>query len=114
MHEKWENIKTIINETKQQLREKDESTETLKNRRYDEEGTIAIDEMKKARGKQLIEERRETEEHEYHHKRREHKIFTNKKKLYIKNVIESIEEDQKHNNTRKMYQTINQFNINLT
>ena len=51
MHEKWENIKTIINETKQQLREKDESTETLKNRRYDEEGTIAIDEMKKARGK---------------------------------------------------------------
>jgi len=38
--------------------------------------------------------------------------------LYIKNVIESIEEDLKDNNTRKMYQTINQFkkevNINLT
>jgi len=25
----------------------------------------------------------------------------------MKNVIESIEEDQKHNNTRKMYQTVN-------
>ena len=28
--EKWENIKTIIKETKQQLTEKDESKETLK------------------------------------------------------------------------------------
>ena len=27
----------------------------------------------------------------------------------MKNVIVSIEEDQKHNNTRKMYQTVNQF-----
>jgi len=27
----------------------------------------------------------------------------------MKNVTESIEEDQKHNNTRKMYQTVNQF-----
>jgi len=27
----------------------------------------------------------------------------------MKNVIESVEEDQKHNNTRKMYQTVNQF-----
>jgi len=27
----------------------------------------------------------------------------------MKNVIESIKEDQKHNNTRKMYQTVNQF-----
>jgi hypothetical protein len=27
----------------------------------------------------------------------------------MKNVTESIEEDQKHNNTRKIYQTINQF-----
>jgi len=27
----------------------------------------------------------------------------------MKNVIESIEEDQKHNNTRKIYQTVNQF-----
>jgi len=33
----------------------------------------------------------------------------NKTKTYMKNVIESTEEDQKHNNTRKMYQTVNQF-----
>ena len=31
--EKWENIKTIIKETKQQLIEKDEGTETFKNKR---------------------------------------------------------------------------------
>ena len=34
---KWENIKTIIKETKQQLIEKDESSQTLKNRWYNEE-----------------------------------------------------------------------------
>jgi len=38
-----------------------------------------------------------------------HRIIRNKKKTYMKNVIESIEEDQKYNNTRKMYQTVNQF-----
>ena len=38
-----------------------------------------------------------------------HKIIRNKKKLYIKNVEDSIEEGQKYSNTRKMYQTINQF-----
>jgi hypothetical protein len=27
----------------------------------------------------------------------------------MKNVTESIQEDQKHNNTREMYQTVNQF-----
>jgi len=27
----------------------------------------------------------------------------------MKNVTELIVEDQKHNNTRKMYQTVNQF-----
>ena len=76
--------------------------------------------MKKAREKWLQKGRREKEEEEYIHKRKEaHKIIRNKKKLYIKNVTESIEEDQKYNNTRKMYQTINQFkkrytNINLT
>ena len=32
INEKWENIKAIIKETKQQLIEKDESTETFKNR----------------------------------------------------------------------------------
>ena len=41
------------------------------------------------------------------------KKHTNKlgiKKLYFKNVVEFIEEYQKYNNnTRKLYQTINQF-----
>ena len=64
--------------------------------------------MKKAREKWLIKGRREKEEHEYHHKRKEaYKIIRNKK--YMKNVTESTEEDQKHNNTRKMYQTVNQI-----
>jgi len=53
---------------------------------------------------------REKEEQEYYHKRKEaHKIIRNKKKTCMKNVTESIEEDQKPNNTRKMYQTVNQF-----
>ena len=53
--------------------------------------------------------RRENEEQEYHHNRKEaHKIIRNRKKLYIKNVKGSIEEDHKYN-TRKMYQTINEF-----
>jgi len=64
----------------------------------------------KAREKWLIKARREIEEHEYHHEREEaHKLIRNKEKLYIKNVIESVEEDHKHYNTRKVYQTINQF-----
>jgi len=66
--------------------------------------------MKKEREKWLIKGRRETEEQEYHCKRKEvHKIIKNKKKLNIKSVKESLEEDQKYNNTRKMYQTINQL-----
>jgi hypothetical protein len=65
--------------------------------------------MKKVREKWLIKGRREKEEQEYCHKRKEaHKIIRNKKKTYMKNVIEPIEEDQKHN-TRKVYQTVNQF-----
>ena len=48
INKKWESIKTIIKETKQQLKEKDESTETLKNRWYDKECKTAIEEMKKA------------------------------------------------------------------
>jgi hypothetical protein len=36
-------------------------------------------------------------------KTKAHKVIWNKKKVYMKNVIESIEEYQKHNNTRKMY-----------
>jgi len=59
-----EKIKTIIKETKQQLIEKDESTETLKNRWYDEESKNAIEEMKKAREKWLIKGRKENEEKE--------------------------------------------------
>jgi len=53
---------------------------------------------------------RENEAQEYHHKRTEaYKIIRNKKKLHIKNLIESTQEDQKYNNTMKMHQTINQF-----
>jgi len=104
------NIKTTIKETKQQLIEKDEGTETFKNKWYDEECKFAIEEMKKAREKWLVKGRREKEEQEYHHKRKEvYKIIRNKKKTSMKNVIESIEEDQKHNNIRKMYQTVNRF-----
>jgi hypothetical protein len=42
--------------TKQQLIEKDEGTETLKNKWYDEECKFSIEEMKKAREKWLIKE----------------------------------------------------------
>jgi len=42
INEKWENFKTIIKETKQQLMEKDEGTETFKNEWYDEECKFAI------------------------------------------------------------------------
>ena len=51
------NIKTTIKETKQQLIEKDEGTETFKNKWYDEECKFAIEEMKKAREKWLIKEK---------------------------------------------------------
>jgi hypothetical protein len=52
----------------------------------------------------VIEGRWESEKQEDHHKRIEaHKIIRNKKKVYMKNVIESIEEDQKHKNTRQMF-----------
>jgi len=63
-------FKTIIKETKQQLIEMDESTETLKNWWYDEKFKIAIEEIKKAREKWLMKERRENEGQEYHHKRK--------------------------------------------
>jgi len=66
--------------------------------------------MKEAREKWLINGRREKEEQEYYHKRKEaHKIIRNKKKTCMKNVTESTEEYQKHNNTRKMFQRANQF-----
>jgi hypothetical protein len=52
----------------------------------------------------LIKLRRKNEKQEDHHKRTEaHKIIRNKKKECMKNVIESIEEDQNHKNTRKMF-----------
>ena len=47
INEKWENIKTIIKEAKQQLIEKDEGTETFKNKWYDEECKFAIEEIKR-------------------------------------------------------------------
>jgi len=66
--------------------------------------------MKKARDKWLIKGRMKKEEQEYHHKRKEaHKIIRNKKETHTKNVTQSIEECQKHYNTGKMYQTVNQF-----
>ena len=110
INEKWENIKTIIKENKQHLIQKDECTEAFKNKWYNEECKFSIEEIKKAREKCLIKRRREKLEQEYHHKRKEaHKIIRNKKKTYMKNVIESIEEDQKNNNAKKMYQTVPQF-----
>jgi hypothetical protein len=96
-------MKTL--KTTQQLIEKNEATETFKNKWYNDECKFAIEEMKKAREKWLIKGRREKEEQEYHHKRKDaHKIIKKKKKTYMKNVIESIEEGQKRNNTRKIYQ----------
>jgi len=41
INEKWENIKTIIKETKKQLIEKYGGTETFKNKWYDEECKFA-------------------------------------------------------------------------
>ena len=71
--------KTIIKETKQQVIEKDEGTETFKNKWYDEECKLAIEEMKKVREKWLINGRREKEGQEYYHKRKKaHKIIGNK------------------------------------
>jgi hypothetical protein len=80
INEKWENIKTRIKETKQQLIEKDEGTETFKNKWYDEECKLAIGEMKKAREKWLINGGREKEGQEYYHKRKEaHKLGIRKR-----------------------------------
>ena len=45
--------------------------------------------MKKAREEWLIKGRKEKEEQEFSHKRKEaHKMSRNKKKTYMKNVIE--------------------------
>jgi hypothetical protein len=86
---KWEYIKTIIKETKQKIMEKDGGAKRLRNQLYDEECKTAIDEITRAREKWLIKGRRENEEQEYHHKRKEtHKVIINKKKVYMKTVIE--------------------------
>jgi len=53
INKKWENIKTIIKETKQQLTEKDKGTETFQNKSYDEECKFATEEMK-ATEKRLV------------------------------------------------------------
>jgi hypothetical protein len=80
---KWENIKTIIKETKQKIVEKDGGAERLRNQCYDEECKTAIEEMKRAQERWLIKGRRENEEQEYHHKRKEaQKVIRNKKKTY--------------------------------
>jgi vacuolar-type H+-ATPase subunit H len=66
--EKWENIKKRIKEAKQQLIEKDEGTETFKNKWYNEECKFAIEEINKVREKWLVKGRREKEEQEYQYK----------------------------------------------
>ncbi len=84
---------------------------------YDEECKTAIEEMKKAWEKWLVKGRRENEEQENVLKRKEEKNV-NEKKLYIRKVTESFEEDKMYNNTRKMNQTTNHLRkdsiINLT
>jgi len=83
INEKWENFKTIIKETKQQLIEKGEGTETFKNKWYEEECKFSIEETTKAREKWFIKGRKEKEEQEYHHKMKEaYKIIRNGKKTY--------------------------------
>ena len=109
INKKLENIKTNQG-NKTTANRKGWNRETLKNRWYDEECKIAIEEIKKTREKWLRRGRRENEEQEYHHKRKEaHKKLGIIKNICIKNAMESIEEHQKYNNIRKLYQTINQF-----
>jgi hypothetical protein len=58
--------------------------EAVRNKWYDEECKIAIEAMKKMGDKWLIKGRREHEEQEYHHKRKEsHKLLRNKRKVYM-------------------------------
>jgi hypothetical protein len=51
---KWENIKTLIKETKQKFIEKDGGAERLRNQWYEEECKTAIEEIKRARDRWLI------------------------------------------------------------
>jgi len=68
------------------------------NRRNEESKRKVVDKRTKGEGRVEVSPQ----------KKRSSKIIRNKKKTYVKNVIESVEEDQKHNNSRKMYQTVNQ------
>jgi hypothetical protein len=74
----------MIKKTKQQLIEKDRSTKTLRNKWYDEECKIAIEEMKKASEKWLIKGGENEEQEYYHEKKEAHTIIRNKKKVYMK------------------------------
>jgi len=79
----------------------------ISNRRNEESKRKVVDKQKKGEGRPgILPQIKEA-----------HKIIRNKKKTYMKYVIESVEEDQKHNSTRKMHQTVNKFkkgmNINL-
>jgi len=60
MNEKWENIKAIIKETKQQLIENGEGTDAFKNKWCNEGCKFAIEEIKKARQKRLTKGRRKS------------------------------------------------------
>ena len=81
INEKWENIKAIIKENKQQLTEKDEIAGTFNNRWFNEECKIAIEEMRKTKEKWLQKGRGENEEQEYIQKRKEgHNIIRKTKK----------------------------------
>ena len=68
------------------------------NRRNEESKRKVVDKRKKGEGRAGVSLQ----------KKEDHKIIRNKKKTYMKTVTESIE-DKKHNNTTKMYQTVNQF-----
>lgn len=63
--------------------------------------------MKKEREKWLIKGRKENEEQQCHNERKEaHKIIKNERMLFIKPGTESLEEDQKRNNTRETYSDV--------
>jgi hypothetical protein len=58
INEKWENIKRVVKEAKQQFIENNEGIGTFKNKWYNEECKFAIEEMKKTREKWLVKGRR--------------------------------------------------------
>ena len=60
INEKWENIKTRIKETKQQLTEKDEDTETFKNKWHNEECKLCNRKNKESKRK-VVDKRKKGE-----------------------------------------------------